>query len=38
MIGFSDDAAVLFMAMNALGPHIKHAHLERARAYLSSES
>ncbi|MBK8209768.1 MAG: DUF1232 domain-containing protein [Rhodospirillales bacterium] len=38
MIGFSDDAAVLFMAMNALGPHIKPAHLERARAYLKSEA
>jgi uncharacterized membrane protein YkvA (DUF1232 family) len=37
MIGFSDDAAVLLMAINALGPHIKATHLERARAYLDSE-
>lgn len=38
MIGFSDDAAVLLMAMNALGPHIKKTHIERARNYLDSES
>lgn len=37
VLGFSDDAAVLFMAMNALGPHIKPAHLQRAQAYLNSE-
>jgi uncharacterized membrane protein YkvA (DUF1232 family) len=38
MFGFSDDAAVLLMAMNALGPHIKQTHVERARAYLDSEA
>lgn len=38
VFGFSDDAAVLLMAMNALGPHIKKTHLERAQAYLNSEA
>jgi uncharacterized membrane protein YkvA (DUF1232 family) len=38
LFGFSDDAAVLLMAMNALGPHIKRTHLERARTYLDAET
>ena len=38
MFGFSDDAAVLLMAINALGPHIKTMHLEHARAYLDGEA
>lgn len=33
-LGFTDDAAVLFAAWRAVGPEIKDAHRERARAVL----
>ena len=37
LFGFSDDAAVMLLAMNTLSPHITPAHMERARAYLDAE-
>lgn len=37
VLGFSDDAAVMLLALNTLSPHIKPKHLERARAYLAAE-
>ena len=37
-IGFSDDAAVLMLALQTIGAHVKPSHLERARATLDSEA
>jgi uncharacterized membrane protein YkvA (DUF1232 family) len=34
LLGFTDDAAVLFMAMRQVRKHIQPAHRERAQAYL----
>lgn len=34
-VGFTDDAAVLMMAIQILAPHIKRSHVERAQAYLA---
>ena len=36
-LGFTDDAAVLLMAMQTLAPHIKSSHVERARAFLAEQ-
>ena len=36
-IGFTDDAAVLLLAVRTLSPHIKKQHVERARAYLAEQ-
>ena len=36
-IGFTDDMAVLLMAVQSMAPHIKEQHLARARRYLSDE-
>lgn len=37
-IGFSDDAAVLMLAVQALAPHIKAGHVERARRALDPDA
>lgn len=34
-VGFTDDAAVLFLALQAIAPHITPEHLEQARAALA---
>jgi uncharacterized membrane protein YkvA (DUF1232 family) len=34
LLGFTDDAAVLFMAANSVRRHIQPGHRERARAWL----
>ena len=36
LLGFTDDAAVLFMAVNRVRRHIRPEHREKARAYLGS--
>lgn len=36
-LGFSDDAAVLMMAVQALAPHIRSEHAEQAEAWLQAE-
>ncbi len=36
-IGFSDDAAVLMLAIQALAPHIKPHHIDRARETLERD-
>ena len=36
-IGFSDDAAVLMLAIQALAPHIKAHHVDRAREALDRD-
>lgn len=38
VIGFSDDAAVLLAAVQALAPHIRDRHRERAWAFLDSNT
>jgi uncharacterized membrane protein YkvA (DUF1232 family) len=35
-LGFSDDATVLMLAIQALAPHIKSEHVERARSFLKT--
>jgi uncharacterized membrane protein YkvA (DUF1232 family) len=37
-LGFTDDAAVLMMAVKTLAPHIKSSHVERARAFLDEQA
>jgi uncharacterized membrane protein YkvA (DUF1232 family) len=37
-LGFTDDAAVLLMAVQTLAPHIKSRHVERARAFLAEQA
>jgi uncharacterized membrane protein YkvA (DUF1232 family) len=37
-LGFTDDAAVLMMAVKTLAPHIKSSHVERARAFLAERA
>ena len=37
-LGFTDDAAVLMMAVQTLAPHIKSSHVERARAFLAERA
>jgi uncharacterized membrane protein YkvA (DUF1232 family) len=37
-LGFTDDAAVLMMAVQTLAPHIKQGHKERARAFLDKRA
>lgn len=37
-LGFSDDGAVLFLAMNALAPYITEEHIHRARSFLLDQS
>jgi uncharacterized membrane protein YkvA (DUF1232 family) len=34
-LGFTDDGAVLFLALQAIAPHLTEAHRERARAALA---
>ncbi|MDP6872151.1 MAG: YkvA family protein [Alphaproteobacteria bacterium] len=36
LLGFTDDAAVLFMAVNRVRRHIRPEHRERARDYLAN--
>ncbi|MDA1097768.1 MAG: YkvA family protein [Proteobacteria bacterium] len=36
LLGFTDDATVLFMAINRVRRHIRPEHLDRARAFLAS--
>jgi uncharacterized membrane protein YkvA (DUF1232 family) len=37
-IGFTDDATVLFLALNAIAPYIRAEHRERARTYLAEQT
>ena len=37
LLGFTDDAAVLFMALRQVRQHIQPEHRERAQAYLAGE-
>jgi uncharacterized membrane protein YkvA (DUF1232 family) len=37
-LGFTDDAAVLMMAVKTLAPHIRSSHVERARAFLADRT
>ena len=37
-LGFTDDAAVLMMAVKMLAPHIKSSHVEHARAFLAEQT
>lgn len=37
-LGFSDDGAVLFLAMQTLSAHITADHLDRARQYLAEQA
>jgi uncharacterized membrane protein YkvA (DUF1232 family) len=37
-LGFTDDAAVLMMAVQTLAPHIKSSHVERARTFLAEQA
>jgi uncharacterized membrane protein YkvA (DUF1232 family) len=37
-LGFTDDAAVLMMAVQTLAPHIKSSHVERARTFLAEQT
>lgn len=37
-IGFSDDATVLFMAVQALAPHIRAEHFDSARRFFAAET
>jgi uncharacterized membrane protein YkvA (DUF1232 family) len=36
-LGFSDDGAVMLMAIQAIAPHVREEHVERARHALDSE-
>jgi len=38
VVGFSDDAAVLMLAVQALAPHIKPRHVQQARTFLDAEA
>jgi uncharacterized membrane protein YkvA (DUF1232 family) len=38
VLGFSDDAAVLFMAVKTLSAHIKPEHVQHARAFLEEQA
>ncbi len=38
LLGFTDDAAVLFIALRQVRQHIRPEHRERARAYLSENA
>lgn len=38
VLGFSDDAAVLIMAVKTLSAHIKPEHVQRARAFLDERA
>jgi uncharacterized membrane protein YkvA (DUF1232 family) len=37
-LGFSDDATVLLMAIQAIAPHIAPRHIEQARRWLNDEA
>jgi uncharacterized membrane protein YkvA (DUF1232 family) len=37
-LGFTDDGAVLMMALQALAPYVTRAHLEKAKATLAAEA
>jgi uncharacterized membrane protein YkvA (DUF1232 family) len=37
-LGFTDDAAVLMVAVKTLAPHIKSSHVERARTFLAEQA
>ena len=37
-LGFTDDAAVLMVAVKTLAPHIKSSHVEHARAFLAEQA
>ena len=37
-LGFTDDAAVLMMAVKMLAPHIRSSHVEQARAFLAEQT
>jgi uncharacterized membrane protein YkvA (DUF1232 family) len=37
-VGFTDDAAVLIMAVRTLAQHIKPEHVQRARAFLAEQA
>jgi uncharacterized membrane protein YkvA (DUF1232 family) len=38
VLGFTDDAAVLIMAVKMLSAHIKPEHVQRARAFLDEQA